>query len=115
MPETVYRILRQQVVARLPPGGDPAAVLQVIAHAAICGSAQAAQLDLVTAGAIRDLTVVDEVLAWVETQWASVVAELHDVLQARMRAALRPGVAWDAVFTTVREELVHDFIQGEGS
>src|SRR5512132_2084106 len=101
MSYTLYTILRQQVVAQLPLGAKPRDVLQLIAHAAICGSAQAAQLDLVTAGEIRNLAVVDEVLAWVESQFAPVVAELHAVLQARMRAALRPGVAWDAVFTTV--------------
>jgi hypothetical protein len=67
------------------------AVLQVIAHAAICGSAQAAQLDDLTAGGERrDGERIDEVLAWVENHFAVVVDQLHTELQARMRAALRP-------------------------
>ncbi len=72
MPETRYRILRQQVVAQLPPGANREAVLQVIVHAAICGGTQAAQLDFMTAGRERrDLAVIDDVLAWVEGHFAA--------------------------------------------
>jgi hypothetical protein len=50
------------VVGQLPPGAQAQDVLQLIAHAAICGSAQAAQLDLITSGEPRDGTLVDDVL-----------------------------------------------------
>jgi hypothetical protein len=71
MPDPFYRMLRQQVVAQLPRGAQARDVLQLIAHAAICGSAQAAQLDLITAGGEpRNLEVIDEVLAWVEGHFA---------------------------------------------
>jgi hypothetical protein len=53
MPDTRYRILRQQVVAQLPPSANRETVLQVIAHAAICGGTQ---------GAPRDGTLIDDVL-----------------------------------------------------
>jgi len=63
MPDTLYRILRQQVVAQLPPGANQAAVWQVTAHAAICGGTQGAQLEFMTAGGEpREGTLVDDVL-----------------------------------------------------
>jgi hypothetical protein len=50
MSDILYTMLRQPVVAQLPLGAQPREVLQLIAHAAICGSAQAAPLDFLTAG-----------------------------------------------------------------
>jgi hypothetical protein len=71
MPDPLYMKLRQQVVTQLPPGAQAREALQLITHAAICGSAQAAQLDLVTAGELRDLAVIDEVLEWVQGHFAA--------------------------------------------
>jgi hypothetical protein len=63
MPDPLYRRLRQQIVAQLPLGAQPRDVLQLIAHAAICGGAQGAPLDLITAGGEpRDGALIDEVL-----------------------------------------------------
>jgi hypothetical protein len=50
MPDPVYRRLRQQVVPQLPRGVQARDALQLIAHAAICGGAQGAPLDFLTAG-----------------------------------------------------------------
>jgi hypothetical protein len=57
-----YAELRQQVVAQLRPDADHLAVLQSVAHAAaaelgpaVSGAAQAAALDVLTAGAERSL------------------------------------------------------------
>jgi hypothetical protein len=63
MSDTVYRVLCQRVVTQLPREAKARDVLQLIAHAAICGGA---------GDAPRDGTLIDNMLEWVQGHIAAV-------------------------------------------
>jgi hypothetical protein len=76
---TTYGDLRQQVLSRLGPdvpGATQAQVLRCVLHAAICGDAQAAALDLLTHGGPEryDLAELDDFGAALDACYAREIA-----------------------------------------
>jgi hypothetical protein len=62
MSDLVYTVLRQRVLRQLPPAAQAQDVLQLIAHAAICGG---------VGHAPRDGTRIDDLLEWVQGHLAA--------------------------------------------
>jgi hypothetical protein len=106
--------LRAQVVAQLAPA-DGVPVLQLLAHAALNGGAQGAQLDFVTAGEVRDWARVDTVLAWLDTTFAGTIVALQAELTRQLQAALRPGRTHQEAYQAVPQRRARRARLGEAA